>query len=65
MGGDGVKTEKPWYTSKTLWANLVLQVLAVVFGELGKIPQTAEYAVVAQGVVNQILRFVTSTKITG
>lgn len=55
---------KPWYLSKTLWANVLLIVLAVLdnayFGAL--VP--ADVKVYIVGAINLVLRFLSSQPIT-
>lgn len=62
---------KPWYASKTIWANVVAFVatMATVFGldlpfDLSAEVQ-AEIVAAVMAVVNIVLRFVTSTPIAG
>ena len=55
------ETEKVWYNSKTLWANvlvIVIGVLSYVQGEMA----TGGMITIA-GVVNVVLRLVTSNKL--
>lgn len=55
---------KAWYLSKTLWANVLMLVLSVLdnayFGKL--IPDEQKVYIV--GVINLVLRFLTSTSVT-
>jgi len=59
---------KKWYTSKTLWLNVVGigLVVAKYFGLIGDADIPAEYAIggVVGFVINMILRLVTKKKIT-
>lgn len=53
---------KPWYTSKTLWVN-VLTLAVLILGTLAARPELAEYAptmATLLAVVNVVLRFVTT-----
>jgi uncharacterized membrane protein YadS len=58
---------KPWYQSKTLWANIVAAAatLATVLGvDIGLTPETqAELVAGIMVAVNIVLRFVTRTPI--
>lgn len=50
---------KPWYTSKTMWANVVLFAIALL-GLLATHPLFTEYAphlLLASSIVNLILRY--------
>ena len=55
---------KPWYASKTIWANIVAfaATLAVIFGvDLGLTPETqAEIVAAVLAAVNIVLRLVTT-----
>ena len=60
---------KPFWVSKTLWANLILFIVTVstAFGfDLGLDPES-QVAIVGgvMAVANIVLRFVTKTEITG
>ena len=50
---------KSWFRSKTLWINIVA-VIAVLFGQYVGIDMTGEENVAFLGVVNFILRLITS-----
>ncbi len=56
-------TPKPWYASKTIWANALAMIAAgaTVFGlDLGLTPEVqAEILAVVMTVVNIVLRFIT------
>ena len=55
---------KPWYSSKTIWINLIALVLAAVLEWLGKLPPEASlYASFGAFVVNIALRYVSSERI--
>lgn len=60
-------TTKPWYTSKTLWFNIVTVIVAVV-GDVTKAftftGQTAEIFAGVLSVGNIILRFLTNSALT-
>lgn len=57
------KQQKPWYTSKTVWVNLLIFVLSLL-SALGSEPSiNFEYVTIATTVVNVALRFVTSDPI--
>ncbi len=62
---------KPWYASKTIWANIVAFVatMAMVFGidlPVDLSPEVqAEIVAAVMAVVNIVLRFVTATAIGG
>jgi len=55
---------KPWYASKTIWANVIAggATLATVFGiNLGLTPEVqAEIVAAVMAIVNIVLRFVTT-----
>lgn len=59
---------KKWYTSKTVWFNLIALVVAVAnyFGykDFPPDPNTGAYALTIIAVINLILRAVTDKKIT-
>ena len=58
---------KHWYTSKTLWFNVVAFVIAVLenYGYTGLLPdEWALFIPAAIALVNFILRWVTSQKLT-
>lgn len=65
-------TNKKWYQSKTMWANLIVVVTAIVTGVEQYAPQlagivTAQHMGVllfASGVANMFLRAITTTGIT-
>ena len=58
---------KPWFASKTLWANAVMVIAAVsaAFGlDLGLDPETQLTVVIGiMGIVNAVLRFTTKSAI--
>jgi len=55
---------KPWYSSKTVWLNLIALVLAAVFEWFDKLPAEATTAsMFGAFVVNIALRYVTSGRI--
>ena len=60
---------KPFWASKTLWVNAIAIIAAIAGAasvDLGLDPETQIAAVgIIMGVVNMILRFMTSTSITG
>lgn len=56
-----LSTSKPWYRSKTLWAN-VFTVLIAILGLLGAHPlleQYSDHILLVMGVIGILLRFVT------
>jgi hypothetical protein len=55
---------KPFYQSKTLWANVLMLVLDVLNGAYGVIPIPADTKVFVVLAVNLILRVVSSQPIT-
>jgi ABC-type Fe3+-siderophore transport system permease subunit len=55
--------EKPWYASKTLWANSLAIVGAVVQGVTGNEIISPEIQITVMGVINMILRFFTNAKL--
>lgn len=59
---DGDAEVKPWYQSRTIWANVILAALFLVNHTTGTIP--ADVAGAAAAVLNVALRFVTSTAVT-
>lgn len=62
-----METSKPWWASKTLWANIVAGILAVTgsFGILELDAETQTQLVVGiMAVMNIILRLVTKTGVT-
>ena len=58
MGDVIVATPKPWYTSKTLWANAIALIALAVQLQTGFVVPP-EYQVVVLSGVNIALRFVT------
>lgn len=54
---------KKWYTSKTIWFNIITLVLGcfAVFNDVYPIP--AEYVALVTGMGNVFLRFLTKTEI--
>lgn len=54
--------QKKWYTSKTLWANLV-SVAGVFTAQFFGFEIGAEKAMAILGVINMVLRFVTKSEI--
>uniref|UniRef100_A0A6M3XEU6 Holin n=1 Tax=viral metagenome TaxID=1070528 RepID=A0A6M3XEU6_9ZZZZ len=58
---------KPWYTSKTLWFNVLAFIAAVVasFGYSGQLPaEWEQYVGVAVALANILLRLVTKQPVT-
>jgi hypothetical protein len=55
---------KKWYLSKTLWVNTIAVVGIIVQGQTGIDYLDPETQVAILGVINLILRVVTSEKIT-
>ena len=68
MSNEVVVEKKPWWKSKTLWANLVGVALLVAkyFGLIGAADIPPEYAVtgIIGFVINMILRIVSNKKLT-
>lgn len=56
---------KPWYTSKTLWANAVAFVALLVQSFGTGFVIDAEHQIGILAVINLILRFTTKTGISG
>jgi hypothetical protein len=56
--------EKPWYASKTLWANGLAIIGSVVQGVTGNDVVSPEIQLTFLGVINVILRFFTSAKLS-
>lgn len=54
---------KMWYTSRTLWVNLLAVCGMAAQGLIGKEILTAEMQGVVLGVVNMVLRLVTKTEV--
>jgi hypothetical protein len=52
---------KKWYASKTLWANILLAVLAIIQLALDQMWIGAEYQALVVIAVNTLLRFVSNT----
>ena len=55
----------PWWKSKTLWLNLILALIAITEGALGKEWIPVEYQVVIATILNAIVRFLTTQPIQG
>lgn len=61
-------TTKPWYLSKTLWFNVIAAVVAVVGDVTKTFTFTGQTATIFAGILsvgNIILRFLTTTALTG
>ena len=54
---------KLWYTSRTLWANLLVVIALVVTNITGNNPLTAEAQIGILGLINLILRAITKQPI--
>jgi hypothetical protein len=52
---------KKWYASKTLWANLILAVLAIIQLALDQMWIGAEYQALVVIAVNTVLRFISNS----
>ena len=59
-----IQDGKPWYTSKTLWFNIVTLALGIVqlVSDVYIIPE--DYLALILGVGNLVLRFLTSKPLT-
>lgn len=60
---------KPWYTSKTVWANVIVVVVAIL-AYLGAQPnllpaEFAPWVLAGVGVLNIVLRFLTGAPLAG
>lgn len=55
---------KPFWKSKTLWANVIVLVLAVFNGEYGTIPISGTEVGAIVVVLNVVLRFLTTTALS-
>ena len=65
MSGDGVKTEKKWYKSKTVWANVAIAALAGGAPDaLSALPVGPEGQMLAIALLNVLLRGVTKAPIS-
>ena len=61
MSGDGVKTAKPWFKSKTLWVNAIATGVAVADQITPIIPAAyAPHAATAVFLANAVLRLLTT-----
>lgn len=61
-------TSKPWYTSKTIWLNVISAILAIVGALQTSIPITPTIASAFAGtvtVLNIVLRLLSGAPITG
>jgi len=58
---EGMKVKK-WYTSKTLWVNLLAMVAIVAQGQFGFVI-SPEYQLMVLGAINWILRIITKEAI--
>ena len=56
-------TRKPWYLSKTIWVNLLVFVLSILYAISNDGGVKFEYLATVSAVVNVILRFVTTDPI--
>lgn len=54
---------KPWYTSKTIWANIISALVAILLlvSQSPSFEPYGEWLLLSQGILNIILRFVTDT----
>lgn len=56
--------QKKWYTSKTLWANAIMMIAAIVNGKFEYVSLGPEIQAGILVVVNIILRVITKQEIT-
>ncbi len=58
---------KPWYQSKTIIANIVTAVIAILLlaSQSPSIQVYSEWLLLAQGILNIVLRVITTTGIEG
>lgn len=54
---------KKWYTSKTLWINLLVLIAMVAQGITGKEIINIETQAILLGLINLVLRIVTNTEL--
>lgn len=57
---------KPWYESKTIWANLISALVAIILlvSQSPSLAPYAEWLMLTQGVLNIVLRVVTNQGVT-
>ena len=51
---------KPWIKSRTIWFNLAAAVLGWAAASLGSAPIDPQYQIIGIGLINVLLRFVTT-----
>jgi|GEM_PF-6204814 len=58
---------KPWYTSKTIIANIMTALIAVALlaAQSPSLQAYSEWLLLAQGILNIVLRVITTTGIEG
>jgi hypothetical protein len=64
LKGDTTLTQKPWYTSRSIWTNLVGALWIALTPTLGLPTLGTETEVLILGLINIILRIITKTEVT-
>jgi len=62
VSSDGEVPEKPWWISKTLWANLVAVMVILIQGFTGYVIPPEDQVIIL-GFLNMILRIISKTKL--
>lgn len=57
---------KPWYESKVLWSNVISALVAILLlvSQSPSFEPYGEYLLLAQGILNVLLRFTTDQRLT-
>lgn len=60
------RQSKPWWKSKTIWANVISAAVAVLLlvSQSPSFAEYGEYLALAQGILNIVLRLVTTQPVT-